>query len=232
MGLSVTWHPCGVMGRKGAGGQGRKLIQFLPVTPSPRHPSSPTSPMIANPQRLTPGEYLALETESSVKHEYQNGLVWAMAGTSDRHNTIALNLALAMGAQLRGTHCSVYFAEVKARLEACNCFYYPDLFVTCDPRDQETAHYKRFPKLIIEVLSDSTEAFDRGDKFRDYRTLPSLEEYVLVSTKTPQVEVFRRTESNLWVLQAYGAGDLLVLESIELSMPMAEIYADVNLNLE
>ncbi|XGB41711.1 MAG: Uma2 family endonuclease [Nodosilinea sp. LVE1205-7] len=188
--------------------------------------------MIANPQRLTPGEYLALETESSVKHEYRNGVVWAMAGTSDRHNTIALNLALAIRAKLRGSHCSVYFAEVKARLEECNCFYYPDLFVTCDPRDQETTHYKRFPKLIIEVLSDSTEAFDRGDKFRDYRTLPSLEEYVLVSTKTPQVEVFRRTESNLWLLQAYGSGDLLMLESIDLSVPMAEIYVDVNLNSE
>ena len=82
------------------------------------------------------------------------------------------------------------------------------------------------------MLSDSTEAFDRGDRFRDYRTLASLEEYVLVSTKTPQVEVFRRTGSNLWILQAYGAGDLLVLESIELSVPMAEIYVDVNLNSE
>jgi Uma2 family endonuclease len=186
--------------------------------------------MIANPQRLTPGEYLALERQSSVKHEYLNGLVLAMAGTTDSHNTIALNLAMAMGAQLRGTGCRIYFAEVKARLEECNCFYYPDLFVTCDLRDQETAHYKRFPKLIIEVLSDSTEAFDRGDKFRDYRTLPSLEEYVLVSTKTPQVEVFRRTESDLWLLQAYGAGESLVLESIELSIPIAEIYTDVTLN--
>lgn len=184
--------------------------------------------MVANPQKLTPSQYLELEAQSPVKHEYLNGLVLAMTGTSDIHNTIALNLALAMRASLRGTDCNIYFAEVKARLESCNCFYYPDLFVTCDPRDRETPHYKRFPKLIIEVLSDSTEAFDRGDKFRDYRTLPSLEEYVLVSTKAIQVEVFRRTEPGLWLLRAYGTADLLVLGSIDLSIPVTEIYADVD----
>lgn len=186
--------------------------------------------MIASPQELSPSEYLELESHSQVKHEYINGLVLALAGTTDIHNTIALNLALAIRSHLRGTDCSIYFADVKARLEECNCFYYPDLLVTCDPRDRETPTYKRFAKLIVEVLSDSTEAFDRGDKFRDYRTLSSLEEYVLVNPKYPQVETFRRTEQGLWLLQVYTPHESLVLQTIDLSIPFADLYADVVLS--
>ncbi len=104
---------------------------------------------------------------------------------------------------LRGSDCRVYFADVKVRLEKRNHFYYPDILVTCDDRDRETATYKRFPKLIVEVLSDSTEAFDRGDKFNDYQTLESLEEYVLVNSKHQRVETFRRGEQGLWILPIY-----------------------------
>lgn len=187
--------------------------------------------MIASPEpSLTPEEYLELEAQSAIKHEYIDGEVYAMAGTTDTHNTIALNLATMIRRHLRGTDCRVYFADIKAQIEQRNCFYYPDLLVTCHPQDRETSTYKRFPKLIIEVLSDSTEAFDRGDKFNDYQTLESLEEYVLVNTKHQRVEIFRRNQQGLWLYQSYSPTDgNLNLQSIDLNLAFEEIYEDVNL---
>ncbi len=121
-----------------------------------------------------------------------------------------------------------YFADVKVRLEKRNHFYYPDIIVTCDDRDRETATYKSFPKLIIEVLSDSTEAFDRGDKFNDYQTLESLEEYVLVNSKHQRVETFRRGEQGLWILQTYQQ-ESFSLQSINLTASFRDLYEDVTL---
>jgi len=109
-----------------------------------------------------------------------------------------------------------------------NHFYYPDIIVTCDDRDRETATYKSFPKLIIEVLSDSTEAFDRGDKFNDYQTLESLEEYVLVNSKHQRVETFRRGEQGLWILQTYQE-ESFSLQSINLTASFRDLYEDVTL---
>jgi Uma2 family endonuclease len=184
--------------------------------------------MIASPQlRLTPEQYLDLEAQSPIKHEYINGDVLAMAGTTDTHNTIALNLATLIRAHLRGSGCRVYFADIKVRLEHCNCFYYPDLLITCDPRDQDTSTYKRFPKLIIEVLSDSTEAFDRGDKFNDYQTLETLAQYVLVNTRHRRIELFTRQPSS-WILTTYTQGSL-ALSSLDLTMDLMDLYEDVTL---
>ncbi|OKH12323.1 Uma2 family endonuclease [[Limnothrix rosea] IAM M-220] len=177
---------------------------------------------------LTAEQYLELESTSSVKHEYIDGKIYAMAGTTDSHNTIAVNLTTLIRSHLRGTNCRIYFADIKARLEQKNRFYYPDLLVTCNPKDRETPTYKRFPKLIIEVLSDSTEAFDRGAKFSDYQTLDSLEEYVLINSKTQQVEIYRRKDSPWWQYQNYTlASPNLTLESIQLDLTLEQIYEDV-----
>ncbi len=186
--------------------------------------------MIASPQpSLTPEEYLELEAQSPIKHEYIDGEVYAMAGTTDTHNTIAGNLFALIRSHLRGTDCRVYFADIKAQIEKRNCFYYPDLLVTCHPQDRETSTYNRFPQLIIEVLSDSTEAFDRGDKFNDYQTLETLEEYVLVNTKHQRVEIFRRTQG-LWLYQSYtDTAENMKLQSIDLTLTFEGIYEDVNL---
>ncbi|MEH2076347.1 MAG: Uma2 family endonuclease [Nostoc sp.] len=185
---------------------------------------------ISNSVCLTPEAYLELEEKSNTKHEYIDGKVYAMAGTTDTHNTIALNLALLIRNQLRGSDCRVYFADIKAQIEKRNRFYYPDLIVTCDPKDQETPTYKRFSKLIIEVLSESTEAFDRGDKFNDYQTLDSLEEYILVNSKHQRFETFRRNEQGLWVLQTYTDDDqTFELQSINLTAPFTELYENVEL---
>lgn len=179
---------------------------------------------------LTPESYLELEENSPVKHEYIDGVVEAMAGTTDSHNTIALNLATLIRNHLRGKECRVYFADLKIRVEEKNCFYYPDLFVTCDPRDRETSTYKCFPKLIIEVLSNSTEAFDRGNKFCDYQILTSLESYVLVSSQQQRVELFSRREERWWQYQNYDQNNPdLSLETIGLDLNIGNIYEDVEL---
>lgn len=180
--------------------------------------------------RLTIEEYLTLEENSPIKHEYIDGQVFAMAGTTDSHNLIAGNLYALIRRHLRGSDCRVYFADLKVRLNQHNRFYYPDLLVTCDVRDGETATYKRFPKLIIEVLSDGTEAFDRGDKFNDYQTLDSLAEYVLVNSKSQRLEIFRRQGNSGWQYQSYTAQNPQVqLASIDLFLAIADVYEDVPL---
>jgi Uma2 family endonuclease len=182
---------------------------------------------------FTPENYLELEEASAVKHEYINGKVYAMAGTTDVHNTTALNFALLIRSRLRGTNCRIYFTDSKVRLEHCNCFYYPDIFVTCEAKDRETTTYKCFPKLIIEVLSESTEAFDRGDKFNDYQTLTSLEEYVLVNTKNQRVEIFRRNEQGGWHFQTHTPNCAsFPLATLNLSVAFDELYADVSFEQE
>jgi Uma2 family endonuclease len=179
---------------------------------------------------LTPEAYLQLEEKSNIKHEYVNGQIYAIAGTSDTHNAIGLNLALLIRNHLLGSDGRVYFADIKARLEKRNHFYYPDLIVTCDPKDRETSTYKSFPKLIVEVLSESSEAFDEGDKFNDYQTLDTLEEYVLVNTKHHRVETFRRNDQGLWVLQTYTPDDqTFELQSINLTASFTDLYQDVEL---
>ncbi|RZM82419.1 Uma2 family endonuclease [Leptolyngbya iicbica] len=189
--------------------------------------------MIASPQpALTPDEYLRFEAESLTKHEYIDGQAFAMAGASDVHVTIAGNLFALLRSHVRGTGCRVYIADMKVRVDAKNCFYYPDVVVTCDARDAETSTYKRFPKLIVEVLSDSTEAFDRGDKFTDYQSLDTLEEYVIINTRHERVECFRRTPDNLWLLQSYTPADetaTFELQSLQFVETLAALYEDVTL---
>ncbi|MBW4459683.1 MAG: Uma2 family endonuclease [Nodosilinea sp. WJT8-NPBG4] len=186
--------------------------------------------MVASPQDLTPEDYLQFEAESPIKHEYSAGKVYAMAEVRDGHVTIAGNLSVLLRNHVRGTSCRVYISAMKARIEARDRFYYPDVMVTCDPRDQKTSAYKHFPRLVVEVLSNSTEAFDRGDKFVDYQTLESLEEYVLINTRHQRVECFRRNEAGLWVLQYYTPETAtFCLESIDFTASIAALYEDVTL---
>lgn len=186
--------------------------------------------MIASTQEnyLNPEEYLQLEEKSLEKHEYIDGYIYAMAGASDPHVTIAGNLVVLLLNHVRSSGCRVYISQMKARIESLNRFYYPDVMVTCDQRDQETPNYKRFPCLIIGVLSNSTEAFDRGDKFADYQALETLQEYVLINTKRQRVECFRRNEPGLWILQSYtSAQESFHLNSLNFAGTMTALYEDV-----
>ena len=190
--------------------------------------------MIAQPDRnyLTPNEYLAAETQSPLKHEYHDGEVFAMAGASDIHNLISGNLYALLRSHLHGSPCQTFFADMKVRLETVNRFYYPDLLVTCDPRDRDTRYYKKHPKLIVEILSDRTEAFDRGDKFHHYQELASLQEYVLVSQNQMQIDILRRSSPRLWNFETYRANDTVQFQSLEFECAIAEIYTDVELAAE
>ncbi|ESA36774.1 hypothetical protein N836_05925 [Leptolyngbya sp. Heron Island J] len=184
--------------------------------------------MVALPEQyISVDEYLRLEAESPIKHEYIDGQIYAMAGASDSHVTIAGNLFALLRSHIRGTGCRVYISDMKARVDMRNRFFYPDVMVTCDPQDQETSTYKRFPKLIVEVLSKSTEAFDRGDKFLAYQALESLQEYVVINTRHQRLEIFRRNESGLWVLQVYSAeNETFELKTVDFMGTFAELYED------
>lgn len=201
--------------------------------------------MITSPPHLSPSEYLQMEEQSPIKHEYINGEIYSMAGATDIHITLAGNLYLLLRNHLRGSNCQVYISDMKTRIEARNCFYYPDILVTCAPRDQQTPTYKRFPRLIAEVLSDSTEAFDRGDKFADYQTLDTLQEYILLNSRQQRLECFRRNEAG-WFLQSYSpaanpaaspaanpaanpAATSFELTSLQLTASLSDLYDDVNL---
>jgi Uma2 family endonuclease len=176
---------------------------------------------------LTPEAYLEAEKFSPIKHEYINGQIYDMAGASDSHVTLMLNMAFALKNHLQGTGCRVYASDMKARIELLNVFYYPDILVTCDARDREFEYFKRYPCLIIEVLSDSTEAFDRGDKFLDYQEIETLQEYVLISQKRRQIECYRRNEQGQWVLYVYRGDREFELASVNFTGAIAQLYTDV-----
>jgi Uma2 family endonuclease len=186
--------------------------------------------MIAIPSGFSPEEYLSLEHENKVRHEYRRGLVYAMAGGSDDHSRIAINFLTVINFHLRDGECRFFSGDVKVNY-ADAFFYYPDAFVTCDPRDNSDRYVKRYPKLIAEVLSPSTEKFDRGDKFEDYRQLESLEEYVLIAQDRMQVECRRRVKDGSeerWETVVYGAGERVMLQSIELEVAIEELYRGVS----
>ncbi|WP_071189426.1 Uma2 family endonuclease [Trichormus sp. NMC-1] len=176
---------------------------------------------------LSPEEYLEAEKSSPIKHEYIQGQIYAMAGASDAHVTITANLVALLRNHIRGTGCRLYVADMKARIESLDIFYYPDIMVTCDSRDTQFEYFKRYPSLIIEVLSPSTEALDRGDKFSDYQELDTLQEYVLVSQNRQRIDCFRRNPEGRWELYNYKGNQQLELKSVNFSCHLTDVYEDV-----
>ena len=188
--------------------------------------------MIANPNSsyVLPEVYLKAEQDSPMKHEYRQGLVYAMAGASNAHVLIAVHLIAMLRTHVRGSGCRVYTSDTKVRIETVNTYYYPDVAISCDQRDRAFKDFLRYPCLIVEVLSDTTEAFDRGDKFEDYRHLESLQEYVLVSQTRKRVECFRRNVEGQWVLYPYRETDEIYLASVDFRCAIADVYEDVDLS--
>lgn len=177
---------------------------------------------------ITTADYLAGEADSPVKHEYLDGEVFAMAGASEAHVTIAGNLFAMLRAHVRGGPCRTYIADMKLRVALSRAYFYPDVFVTCDPADAGRDTAKEGAKLVVEVLSESTEGWDRGGKFAAYRRLPSLEEYVLIDSRSRSVEVFRRHPEG-WILQPVGEGEPLTLRSLGFECSLEALYEDVEL---
>lgn len=179
---------------------------------------------------FTVEEYLQLEQTSEIRHEYLGGQIFAMSGGSKQHNLIAGNIYSRLRSHLRGGSCSVFVTDIKVRIELASqnksIFYYPDVIVSCDPHDQDRFSLN-YPCLIIEVLSPSTETTDKREKLVNYRTLESLQEYVLVSQDEIKIEVYRKDAQENWSIQTLGKGDDLKLNSIGLTLTMADIYEDV-----
>jgi Uma2 family endonuclease len=187
--------------------------------------------MVATRERhpMSPQEYFDWEAKQELRHEYFEGDVFAMAGGSIAHGRLGLNLGAMLKAGLRGKGCIPLNSDCKLGISEKGPFIYPDVSVTCDDRDKTARQFIQYPCLIIEVLSPSTEAYDRGGKFALYRRLASLQEYVLVSSESRSVEVFRRTTSGTWEFKDYGEEDSISLTSVGLTLAIAEIYEDVTL---
>jgi len=172
-------------------------------------------------------DYIAAEQRSDVRHEYVGGAVYAMAGGSDEHIALCMNLSFALRNHLRGKPCRVQMAEGKVRLRLAgeDIFYYPDVMAACDPRDTDR-FFKRFPKVLVEVLSESTETIDRPEKFLSYRQIETLEEYVLVAQDKMEVTLFRRATQ--WQPEIMRQPEqALRLPSLGFSLLLREVYDGV-----
>lgn len=175
--------------------------------------------------------YLDWEETQPERHEFIAGEVFAMAGGSDAHYTIGLNFAAALKSELRASPCRPFIAGMKVQIEAADAVLYPDVFVTCDDRDREPAAdlAKRHPLLVVEVLSASTGAYDRGRKFELYQQIPELREYLLIEQDRAHADLFRKNDEGRWVLYPAGPGDVLTLASVGVDLPLATLYEDVEL---
>lgn len=187
--------------------------------------------MSLQPQHYySPTEYLALERKAERKSEYLSGEIFAMSGASERHNLIAGNVFAALHAQLRGRPCRVYVSDMRVKVSPTGLYTYPDVVALCGEPvfDDEQKDTLLNPTVIIEVLSPSTEAYDRGDKFAHYRRLGSLAEYVLISQEKFRVELYVRQPDNQWLLSEAGdLQDTVRLPSAACELVLAEVYENV-----
>ncbi|GAC1312163.1 MAG: Uma2 family endonuclease [Vulcanimicrobiaceae bacterium] len=181
--------------------------------------------MSVHPQPLTPSEFLAWEERQTTKHEFRAGAVCAMAGASDDHNQIVTNLVSIVRPALRGGPGRVYASDMLLATDNRGTRY-PDLLVTCDRRDAEQRRVKRYRKLLVEVLSESTAGVDAGDKLEEYQTIAELEEYVLVDSRKVSVRLYRRNGEKLETDPPIISG-AIELASLRLAVPIADLYEDV-----
>lgn len=184
---------------------------------------------ISQPYRMTVEAYLEWEPLQELRYEFVDGEVLAMTGGTLPHNDIAINLLTALRPQVRQNGCRINIADAKVSVTPTQ-YRYPDLVVSCDERDQAALDAIRHPKLIVEVLSAGTEAQDRGEKFKEFRALASLEEYVLIASRDVGVEIYRRGEGRMWLYTAYQDGELIRLESVDFEFPIALLYEGVSVS--
>jgi Uma2 family endonuclease len=173
-------------------------------------------------------EYLSMEADSSVKHEFIAGEVFAMSGASERHNRIALNAAYLFRTATRGSRCGAYISDMKLRIQAQNSFYYPDVMLTCQADDDHPL-YKSAPCVVVEVLSPSTAAVDRREKWLAYREIKSLTAYLLVEAEQRRVEYFQRDETGAWQQGVLDGEDSLNLRcgTLSIAISLDDLYEDV-----
>jgi Uma2 family endonuclease len=183
--------------------------------------------MSVDPAPLTLADFIAWEERQPTKHEFRAGAVYAMAGATDDHNTIVANLIAIVRPTLRGSACRTYANDMKVATSYPGSRY-PDFLVTCDPRDARDALTKRYPKLIVEVLSQSTAEIDATDKLDEYQTILELEEYVLIDSRKRSIRIYRRNGNDLSTGPAVISGNVSLRSLGEMVISLDDIYEDVD----
>ena len=176
---------------------------------------------------MTVADYLAWEAEQQDRHEFVGCETFAMARAEDRHVTVALNMAFALRQHLSGTPCRTFVSDMRLSVAALGNYFYPDVMVTCSAADLASPMVKSEPKLIVEVLSPNTAAYDRGLKFSYYRNLPSLQEFVLIDLDTRAVDCYTLGADGLWVLHPFASDQTVTLASVALSITAAQLFAEM-----
>ncbi len=185
-----------------------------------------------NTPKFTPEEYFAWEEQQLERHELIDGEVYAMTGGTINHSRIGLKFGALLDNHLSDSSCQTLNSDCRVNIVESDNYTYPDVSVSCDERDKTTTKYITYPCLIIEVLSFSTEAYDRGGKFRMYRQNPVLQDYVLVSSDKIEIDLYHKTESGNWEIISYQSGDIIELKSVNLTFPIERIYQGINLTIE
>lgn len=189
---------------------------------------------IAKP-KLTPQEYLDLERQSEIKHEYFKGEIFAMSGAKRNHNKISTNIGGLVWQHLKGKNCESYSSDMRVFVPQTGLYTYPDLVVVCgEPKFQDDVFDTLLnPVVLVEVLSDSTESYDRGKKFQHYRSIESLQEYVLVSQNEARIEKYVKHGDGFWLLsEAVGTESEIEFSSIECRISLAEVYDKIDFSDE
>jgi Uma2 family endonuclease len=182
--------------------------------------------------RLTPEEYFVWEEKQLEKHEYIDGEVYAMSGGSVNHGRIAIKLTAMLDTHLDNSGCITGNSDIKINIVETQNYSYPNASVTCDDRDKTTPQYFTYPCVIVEVLSSSTEAYDRGGKFRMYRNNPVLQDYLLVSSSSIEMDLYHKKDTGEWIIINYKEGDTVELKSINLNFPIEQVYRGLDLTPE
>jgi Uma2 family endonuclease len=181
---------------------------------------------IEHRQTMTVEEYFQLEASNhDACYEYVDGHVYAMAGGTANHDTVKSNVQRILWNFLRGSNCRVYSSDMKVYISETR-YFHPDVTVTCDPRDRGTVQAIQSPRLVVEVLSTTTELTDRTWKLKNYRTHPTIEEYVLADSQSFEVEIYYK-ENNKWIYEAFENSDEIALHSLNVHFSLADVYIDV-----
>lgn len=182
-----------------------------------------------NLPQITPEEYFVWEEQQLEKHELLDGQVYAMSGGSVNHGRLAIRLTAMIDNHLENSGCITGNSDIKINIVETSNYTYPDVSVTCDERDKTTPNYFTYPCLIVEVLSPSTEAYDRGSKFRMYRHNPVLQDYLLVSSTSIEMDLYHKKDTGEWLIINYQEGDTVELKSINLSFAIEQVYRNLDL---
>jgi Uma2 family endonuclease len=186
---------------------------------------------ILSEKRFTVDEYIEFEEKSDIRHEFHEGFLYPISGTSDAHNDIALNVSTALRAAFRKQGCKTYQENLKLEVIENTKFLYPDIMLTCDERDMTSTFIKRYPSLIVEVLSKSTASYDRNGKFDLYQTLPSILYYLMIDSRWQIAELYSRTDKpSLWTFQRFSnLNEIIEFPKLNFTLSLATIYEDLDL---